>query len=99
MEKVTKEQIAAWKKEHGTVIEFTDPESKQKIYLRKPTRKEISFALTEAQHNPLGLVEVILDNCWLAGDDKLKQNDDFVLGVNSRIDEIVTIKMLEVKKY
>lgn len=98
VKEVTQEQIDAWKKKHGDVIEFTDPATGDKCYLSKPSRKVLSFALTEAQNNPLGLVEAILENCWLGGNEDLKKDDAFVLGINSKIDQLVQIKTLEIKK-
>jgi hypothetical protein len=44
------------------------------------------------------MCEAIIENCWLYGDENLKQDDDFILGINSQIDTIINIKNLELKK-
>lgn len=98
MEKVTKEQIAAWKKEHGDIIILNDPLTGLQIVLKKPERKVLKAAFSQSQNDPLALAEVILENCWIHGPEELKKEEGFLLSVNAQIDHITNMRMLEVEK-
>ena len=49
--KINKEQINSWKQQHGEVFEVAV--DGKKGYLKKPDRKTLSYAMTNAQTNPL----------------------------------------------
>lgn len=95
--KVTTEQIEAWKKKHGEVfkIEFEDG---KEVYLKKPDRKVLSYAMTKAQSNPLGFAEVILLQCFLGGDEDVKTNDDYFLGASAQLEGLMEVKAAQLKK-
>ena len=93
---VTKEQIKEWKAKYGDVF-MVEVEGK-KGYLRKPDRKTLSFAFSKGQSDPLAMSEVILTNCWLAGDEELRTDDGYFLAINTQIDRLVEIKTAEIKK-
>lgn len=96
MSKITKEQIEQWKKQHGDVFEISVD---GKVgFIKKPDRKTLSYAMTEAQTNPLGFAEIILENGWLGGDEAIKTDDSLFLAAAGQIDKIVKIKEAEVKK-
>ena len=48
---VTADQINAWKEQHGEV--FAIKVNGHVCYLRKPTRRELSFATTAGKNDPL----------------------------------------------
>ncbi len=83
---VTKEQIDAWKKEHGKVHRIAvviKKDADGKIveeavgYLKKPRRDHKATAMSMyAQHQILECGEFLRDNCWLGGDDRLKTLGD-----------------------
>lgn len=89
-EQVTKEQIEAWKKQHGDVFKI---EVEGRIaYLKSPDRKTLSFAGAAGIKDPFKFNEVILKGCWLAGDMELQTNDGLFLAVGSKIVEIIEVK-------
>ncbi len=96
MVKITQAQIAQWKKDNGTVFKVEIEDAV--CYLKKPDRKTLSFAMTDAQTNPLGFAEVILENCWLGGDEIIKTNDDYFMAASGVIDELIEIKQAAIKK-
>ena len=96
MKEITDLQIAEWKKKHGTVYLVTADD--KKAYLKKPDRATIAFAMTKVQSDPLQFSEIILQNCWLAGDEELKSNDDYFLAVSSQLDKLIEVKTAEIKK-
>lgn len=96
MSKITDIQIKAWKKEHGDVF-IIEVENK-KCYLKKPDRKTLSFAMVGAEANPFQPAEVILENCWLGGDEVIKTDDSLFLAAAGQIDELIDIKEATIKK-
>lgn len=96
MSKISQEQIDNWKKQHGDVFQII---ADGKVgYMKKPDRKTLSYALTNAQTNPLSFAEIILENGWLGGDEALKTDDSLFLAVAGQIDQVVQIKEAELKK-
>lgn len=89
-------KIKDWKKKYGEIFEITVED--KKAYLRKPDRKILAFAMTKIQTDPLGFAEVLLNNCWLDGDEELKTNDDYFLAISSQLDKLVEVKTAEIKK-
>lgn len=77
---VTEEQIAEWKKKYGTVhvIKVTVKEGDIAVgYLRKPNRNHKATALSMyAKDKILECGEFLRNNCWLGGDERLKDHED-----------------------
>lgn len=96
MEKVTKEQIEAWKAKHGNVF-LLEVEDK-KAYIRSPKRKELSASTTIGANDGLKANEFLLKVCWLAGDEELKTIDSYFLGAVSQLEQIIEIKQASIKK-
>jgi len=92
----TKAQIAEWKRLYKDVFEL-EVEGK-KCWLRKPTRQELSASLGMAQTDPLGFAEQLLNSCWLAGDEAIKNDDDLFLGVQPLLSQMIEIKVGQLKK-
>ena len=96
MEKLSEKQIEELKMKHGDVFEV---EVEDKVcYLKKPTRKVLSAAATVGQKDPLRYNEVILTNCWIAGDEEIKSEDGLFLGVSSVLSELIEVKTASLKK-
>ena len=52
-----------------------------------------------AMKNALGLVQVVLDECWLEGDEELKFNAGYHTGLLKDINRIIAVKGMSVVKY
>ncbi|MGJ1198838.1 hypothetical protein ACR777_05380 [Sphingobacterium spiritivorum] len=76
---VSKEQIEAWKKEHGVVIAIkvkNDDGSTSICYLKVADRNTASLAMSHvANKRTIEAGAVFLSNCWLAGDETIKTVD------------------------
>lgn len=99
--KISKEQIAEWKAKFGTVNKITvkDAENGNKVcYLRQPSRKALGYASQASKDNPMKFNEVILNDCWLGGDDEIKTNDTLFLSVSGKIAELIEVKEAELEK-
>ena len=96
MKEITTEQIAAWKKKYGAVYEIAV--DGKKCYLRKPDRKTLSYASAVGTNDPLKFSEIMLNGCWLGGDEEIKTNDDLFLSVSGKLGELIETKEAELKK-
>jgi hypothetical protein len=93
---VTKEQINAWKKEHGDIFKITVED--KVAYFKKPSRKTLGFASMAGQSNPLKFNEVIMRDCFLGGDDEIKTDDTLFLSASAKLGEIIETKEAELEK-
>ena len=93
---VTKEQIQEWKNQYKDI--FVISVEDKKVYLRTPDRKTLSYASTLATKDPLKFNEVILENCWLGGDEEIKTNDELFLAVSSKLPDLIQIKEATLEK-
>jgi hypothetical protein len=92
----TPEQIEEWKKKHGSIFELTVED--KSCLVRKPTLKELSAASAVGQKDPFAFNRVILTNCWLAGDEEIKTNDDYFLAASGQLGAVIEVKEAAIKK-
>jgi hypothetical protein len=92
----TAEQIAMWKNLHGDIFEARVDESI--AYLRKPDRATIKAMAAVAQSDPIRASEVLLENCWLGGDETIKTDNGKFLAVSATLSQLVEVKTAELKK-
>ncbi len=90
------EQIAVWKEKHGKVYAY-EVDGKT-CYLKKPSRKALSAAAVVGQRDPLKYNEVLIANCWLGGDEEIKTEDCYFLGLSGKIAQLVEVKEGEIKE-
>jgi len=90
------EQIDEWKKKHKEVFRVTVED--KACYLKKPSRKALGYASMAGKDNPLKFNEVILNDCWLDGDEEIKTDDDLFLSVSPKLSEIIEVKSAELEK-
>jgi len=95
-EKSIEEEIAEWKKKHGDIFKL---QVEDKVcYLRTPDRKTMSYAASVATKDPLKFNEILLNNCWLGGDEEIRTQDSLFLAASSKIAEIIQIKEASLEK-
>lgn len=96
MTKITDEQIKAWKKQHGDIFKL---QIEDKVaYLKKPDRKTMSYATSVASKDPMKFNEIMLNGCWLAGDEEIKTDDSLFLSAAAKIAELIEVKEAELEK-
>jgi hypothetical protein len=93
---VTKQQIQEWKKQYGDVYVLNIED--KKAYLRTPDRQTLSYASTLATKDPLKFNEVVLNNCWLGGDEEIKADDTLFLAASSKLPDLIQIKEATLEK-
>lgn len=92
----TKEQIKLWKQQHGELFQFSAGE--KSCILKKPTRKALSYAAVAGAADPLKYNEVLLNDCWVAGDEEIKTDNGLFLSISARIPELVEMVEFELVK-
>ncbi len=94
--KASKEQIGIWKKKYSGVYELSSGGAV--CYIKVPGRKELSHATAVAANDVFKFNEVILNDCWLAGDESMREDDAKFLGVSEQLGEIIEKAEVKIKK-
>ncbi|MDR3046128.1 MAG: hypothetical protein LBU51_00755 [Bacteroidales bacterium] len=92
----TKEQIIAWKAVHKDIFQIVVEDSV--CYLKKPDRLTMKLIASIVVNDPIRSNEVLLENCWLGGDEDIKTEDDKFFGVSQQLVDLIQIKQAELKK-
>ena len=93
---VPSERVAMWRNLHRDVFSV---KSYDKIcYLRRPDRMTLKAADAVGMNDPMRYNEILLENCWLGGDDEIKSNDVYFLNVVPVLPELVDFGRAEIKK-
>lgn len=87
---ITPEQIEAWKAEHKNVYRIDVGD--KVCYLKQPSRRALSFAAAAGQTDPLRYNEIILKDCWLAGDEEIQTDNGLFLSISAKLPELIEIK-------
>lgn len=93
---VSQEQIQEWKSRYGEIYKISVENNV--CYLKKPSRKTLGYASTVGKNNPIKFNEVLLNDCWLAGDEIIKTDDNLFLSVGTKLAELIQIKEAEMEK-
>jgi hypothetical protein len=91
---VTEQMIADWKKQHGEIFKLNVED--KVCYLKQPGRKTLSYA--SATKDTFKFNEIVLKDCWLAGDEEILSSDAYFLAACSKLDGIIAIKEAELVK-
>lgn len=95
-QKASEKQIQEWKERYRDIYEITV--DGRVCYLRKPNRRELSYASMAGKSDPMKFNETILQQCWLDGDEEIKTEDELFLGVSAQVAQLVEVKEAELKK-
>lgn len=92
-------QIEAWKQQYGpdAVYEYTTSDG-LKGYFRRPDRRVISLAVSSGQTDPMRVNEVLATNCWLGGDEAIRTEDRYFLGLVDVLGGLIDKVAGELKK-
>jgi hypothetical protein len=94
----TAADIAGWKEEHTDIFKITSEDGTKACFLRKPGRKELSFASKAGETDALKFNESILVNCWLGGDLEFQTDDELFLSVGKKLAVIVKAQEATLEK-
>lgn len=91
----TEKQIQDWKKKYQEVFELTVED--KRCYLAKPNRQALSYAMTLAGTNPIGMAEQMLEDSWIDGDTEIKTEDTYFFGAMAQLGKFVEARNSELK--
>ena len=83
----TPEKIAQWKNLHSEVFKVKVDDSVG--YLKKPDRTTLKAITAVANTDPIRSSEILLENCWLGGDESIKTDDEKLLAVSGQLASVV----------
>ena len=96
----TQDQLEGWKKKFGDGNVFEVAVEDKKVILHKPSRRDLSYAMagsTQAKDS-VKFSEILLNQCWIDGDEEIKVNDDYFLAVVPVLGALAETKEAEIKK-
>jgi len=90
--------ISKWKEEYGTVYLIRSKDKTSAGYFRPADRKILGHAQAVGSGDPYKFNEILLRDCWLAGDEDLLSNEAKFLGVSSEAHQLIEVVGAEVEK-
>lgn len=93
------ERIEELKRKHGDIylIEVHDEDKTYSGIVRKANRKDLSF-VSMIKDDPIKMMETLMRNVWIEGDEELMDRDDLFLSVMPKLEELLKTKEAEIKK-
>ena len=92
----TPQQIADWKEKHGKLYKFSVNDKKGNplfVILRQPKMTDMEGASRVATKNsPLSSVAYIVRNCALYIDDEINKNDDYLMSICAKAENMINIQ-------
>ena len=89
--------ISEWKSKYGEISGIVI--EGRICYLRPVDRKTLSYASSVGAKDPMQFNEIILNNCWLGGDEEIKTNDTLFLSAGAKLAELIEIKEAKLVKF
>lgn len=96
MYEINEQEIKSLKAKYGDIF-MLKIEDKSCI-LKKPSRKVLSYATSVAAKDPMKFNEIMLNDCFVAGDEEIKTDDSYFLAAASKISELIEVKESELVK-
>ena len=98
MTKPTKEQIQEWKAKHTDLYCLSTEDQECIIFSPFDNLTIMKYAFsTLMSDDKMGFVDVILNNCFLHGDESLKKDDAFKMGIYEQLNEVVDVPEFDVQ--
>ncbi len=96
---ITEEMIAAWKKKNPAGV-FAIIIDDKKGFVRRPNRLDLQYAMSYLKGGgELKMVETLLEEIWLGGDQEILTDDEYFLGACMQIQGMVQVRQAELVKY
>ena len=101
MERLTENTIKGLKIEHGSCYEFevaiNDDGEKAYCYLKKPSIQALAIA-EQFNKDRYKYLEVLLNDCWLKGDERIKTDDEAKYTTMLHCDSLFQLRECSLKK-
>ncbi len=101
-DKILLAKIEKWKSKYGGVyqidVPLDDEDAKATAYFRKPNIQIMSVAQKYIKSDPIKSATTLFDNCWLGGDEEIKDSDEAKLSCCKQLGTIFKIREASLKK-
>jgi hypothetical protein len=88
------EEEAIWKAKYGEV--HTAKAEGHIAYFKKPTRQQVSYAMTlAAQGEAFKSSETLLRECFISGSDVFLNDIGYIIGVQPLVERLIAAKQVE----
>jgi len=97
-------ELAALNQKYGKIytltVEYDDNGDVVELvgYLKRPELFVMGMALAVIETNPVRAKEIILEKSWLAGDERIKKDDDAFYSAFTVLDEVFMARNATLKK-
>jgi hypothetical protein len=97
--KGTPEQIAEWQAKYGTgnIIELHSDDKFCYIFTPSIDLQKWKQAVAARKKSVGHLVDAVLNNCWIAGDESFKTDEAIKLDIEDQVDELIDIPESEIE--
>lgn len=91
------------KRRHGDVFELVvpmDDEGREFAvgYVKKPNRKVLSATISLIERDPVKATEILMENCWIAGFERIKTDDELFFGASAGMGDLIKVRTGALKK-
>lgn len=83
-------QIENWKKEHGKVFGYISEDGKIGVF-RTPDLTILDLCQAIAKGSSVRYDCAMIENCWLGGDECLKSETKYVLGIKNWLADLIEV--------
>lgn len=94
-----KEAASAMKSKHKVFNVFLLEVDDARAWLKGMDRDIIKMVHATAGDDPIEAAELLLENLWLEGDERLKKDDDYFIPAVNQLKELMQLKTARLKKY
>lgn len=101
--KITDAQLQSWKKRWGAIYQIDVPlddegEKVATAWFKKPGIDVISASARFMESDPVKGVNIIMESCWLGGDEVIREDDEARLSCMQSLGKLLTIRTSSIKK-
>jgi len=86
-------------------VEFVLEDNKYKVIIdnksciiRKPRIAELSSLFNTMEKDSVSAIGLLLNTCWVEGDEDIKTNDDYILSLMPLLEKVVSVRSATLKK-
>jgi hypothetical protein len=87
MENTLPKEVQDAKAKYGAILHVPFSDGRE-IYLKQPDKKVLGLAYAKGAKDPLGVAEVLLANCWIAGNDTVKTDVGCLIAIQELANDI-----------
>lgn len=93
------------KKQYGDVFflkfenEEEDGEEYKRCFLKSMDRPTLAAAKSVAMTDTIRMSEIVIENCWIEGDEEIKTDDRYFFGAMDLLQELINKKQAILTKY